>query len=312
MKRFLKYLVPLAVVAWLATALYAVDVSEFAYVTRFGEPVVVHDGRTAAGLHLKWPWPIDAVMRIDGRVQSFDLPAVESLTRDAANRTVDKTIAADAFVAWSIPDADAADRFVRTLGTPERARLVLSPQVAGRVATVIGTMPLDDLVGATDDAGRAARSARLNSALRADGFAEKWRTEYGIELIDLRLRRLSYPEAVRQSIFERIRSERGKKVAEYEAEGRKLAAEILANADKQARTIEAEARATKVRTEGEADAKADAIRNEAHAKDPEFYAFLQKLKSYQQLLGDTRDILLLSSKHPLFDALLAPPKGPAK
>ena len=63
-----------------------------------------------------------------------------------------------------------------------------------------------------------------------------------------------------------------------------------------------------MKIEGEADAMADRIRNEAHAQDREFYAFLQKLKSYQQMLGDTRDVLLLSGKHPLFDLLLSPPK----
>ena len=186
--------------------------------------------------------------------------------------------------------------------------------MSARLATAIGTLPLDDLVSVADDAGRDQRSERLRAKLIEGGFAEQLRTEYGIELVDLRLRRLSYPEAVRQSIYERIRSERSRKVAEFESEGRKRASDILSTADKESRTIEAEARGKKVRIEGEADATADRIRNEAHSQDREFYAFLQKLKSYQQMLGDTRDVLLLSGKHPLFDLLLSPPKpvGPAK
>lgn len=309
MKRFLfTRILPLLVLTWLTTCLYTVDFSEFAYVTRFGDPVTILDGATEAGLHFKAPWPVDSIVRIDRRLQSFDLPTVESLTRDAANRTVDKTIAADAFVAWRIPDSTAADQFLKSLGTVEQARRVIAPQITSRLAAAIGNLPLEDLVSVADQGVRDARSERLRDKLAENGFSEHLRKEYGIELVDLRLRRLSYPEAVRQSIAERIRSERGRKVVEYESEGRKRAADILSTADKEARTIEAEARAKRIRIEGETDAAADRIRNEAHSQDREFYTFLQKLKSYQFMLGDTKDVLLLSGKHPLFDLLLAPPK----
>ncbi|MFO0937195.1 MAG: protease modulator HflC [Gemmataceae bacterium] len=309
MKRFLLFrLLPVAVLAWLSTGLYTVDVSEFAHVTRFGDPVAIHDGSLDAGLHVKAPWPIDSVYRIDLRLQSFDLPTVESLTRDPTSRTVDKTISADAFVAWRIPDAPSADRFLRTLGTPDQARRILVPQISARLASAIGTLPLDDLVSVADDNVRTERTRRLNQKLSENGFHTQLLNEYGIELVELRLRRLSFPEAVRQSIYERIRSERSRKVAEYESEGRKKAAEILSTAERDARLIETEAKSRKIKMEGEADAAADRIRNDAHALDPEFYAFLQKLKSYQQMLGDTRDVLLLSGKHPLFDLLFSPPK----
>lgn len=316
MTRFLIALAAVALLLWARTAFYAVDYAEFAYVTRFGEPVATHDGATAAGLHVKAPWPVDAVLRIDRRLQSFDLPAVEALTRDAANQTVDKTLAVDAFVTWRVPDAAAADRFVRTVGTPDQARKVLAPQVSGRLAAAISTLPLEDLIAVADEKGIDARSDRLRRHLLGDGtadpLADKVRAEYGVELVDVRVRRFGYPEAVRASIADRIRSERARKVADYESDGRKRAADILSAAEKQARTTEAEARAKKVTLEGQADAEADRIRNDAHAQDREFYAFLQKLKAYQLLLSDTRDVLLLSTRHPLFDLLLTPPKEPGK
>jgi len=313
MKRFLLLIVlPIAFLLWGRTGFYAVDHGEYAYVTRFGEPVVTHNGSTDAGLHVKAPWPIDSVTRIDRRVQSFDLPAVESLTRDAANKTVDKTLAVDAFVTWRIPDAQAADQFVRTVGTPEQAKRVLAPQVSGRLAAIISTRPLEDLIAIADENAIDARTERLRAQLLSDGtpdgLREKVRAEYGIEILDLRLRRFSYPEAVRASIAERIRSERARKVADYESDGRKKASDILSLADKEARTIEAEARAKRQIVEGQADVDADRIRNEAHAQDREFYTFLQRLKAYQALLSETRDVLLLSTKHPLFDLLLNPPK----
>lgn len=316
MKRFLLLLFLLLALVWARTAFYAVDFAEFAYVTRFGDPVATLDGETEAGLHVKLPWPIDAVQRIDRRLQAFDLPAVESLTRDPTAKTVDKTLAVDAFVTWRIPDAAAADKFLRTVGTPEQARRILAPRVNGRLAAVISTMPLDDLIAVADERAVEARGDRLRKQLLGDGdpaaedLKAKVRTEYGIEIIDLRLRRFSYPEAVRGSIADRIRSERARKVADYESDGRKKAADITSAAEKEARTIEAEARAKKQLVEGQADVDADRIRNEAHAKDPAFYAFLQKLKAYQMLLSETRDVLLLSSRHPLFDMLLEPPKNP--
>jgi membrane protease subunit HflC len=67
----------LLLILWGRSAFYAVDQAEYVYVTRFGEPVVIHDGTTTAGLHIKAPWPVDSTQRIDQRVQSFDLPAVE-------------------------------------------------------------------------------------------------------------------------------------------------------------------------------------------------------------------------------------------
>ncbi len=311
MRRFaLRVLLPIAIVLWLRSALYSVDYSEFAYVTRFGEPVLTQDGRTDAGLHRKWPWPVDAVLRIDGRMQAFDLPAVESLTRDATTKTVDKTLAVDAFMTWRIPDAAAADRFIRTVGTAEQAKRILGPRINGRLAAIISTMPLDDLIAVADEAKIDERTERLRVQLLSD--RDRVRTDYGIEIVDLRVRRFSYPEAVRASIAERIRSERARKVADYESEGRKMAADIASAAEKDARNIEAQARAKKQVIEGQADVDADRIRNEAHAKDPEFYTFLQKLKAYQTMLSETRDVLLLSSQHPLFDLLLSPPKGKEK
>lgn len=317
MKRLLLLVaLPLALLLWARTMFYAVDYAEFAYVTRFGEPVATRDGATDAGPHLKAPWPVDSVLRIDRRLQAFDLPAVESLTRDPTNKTVDKTLAVDAFVTWRIPDAAAADRFVRTVGTPDQARRVLAPRISGRLASVISNMPLDDLIAVADEKAIDARSEKLRAQLLGAGdpetVRERVRAEYGIEIVDLRLRRFSYPEAVRASIAERIRSERARKVADYESEGRKRAADILSAAEKEARNTESDARARKQLAEGQADVAADRIRNEAHARDREFYAFLQKLKAYQLLLSDTRDVLLLSTKHPLFDLLLNPPTMPTK
>ena len=148
------------------SALAQVETGEVGVVRRFGAPVAIHDGGEHAGLHVKAPWPIDSVLRIARRVQSFDLPAVEALTRDPVTKTVDKTLAVDAFVTWRLPDAEAADRFVKTVRTPEQARKLLGPLINGRLAAVISTMPIEDLIGVADD----PRAGDLALALaRAEG-----------------------------------------------------------------------------------------------------------------------------------------------
>lgn len=301
----------------LRSAAVAVDYSEFAIVTRFGAPVETIDGGTGAGLAWKWPWPVDAVTRVDRRVQSLDLPAVESLTRDAAGGAVDKTLAVDAYLAWRVPDGDAAGRFARTLGDAEGVRRVLAPRAAARVADAVSASPADALLGVADDKTLEARAAAFRARVLGDpadpqSLPAQALGDYGVEILDLRVRRVRYPDAVRASIAERIRSERARKVAEYESEGRRRAADIASQAEADARLTEAQARADKARSDGKADAAADTVRADAAARDPEFYRFLQKLKAYRLMLADSRDTLLLSTRHPLFELLLGPPKGAAK
>lgn len=312
-----------ALLVWATSAFYTVDQTEFGYVTRFGEPTVTHDGKDDAGLHVKAPWPIDSVQRVDRRLQVFDLPPTEALTRDRQGRTVDKTIAVDAFVCWRVPDAVAADRFIRAVGTAEQARRLLTPRLTGRLAAVISNLPLDDVIQVADARTVEARSERLRRQIlglekvgdddpNAEPLPDAIRRDYGIELVEVRLRRFTFPEAVRAGIAERIRSERQRKVADYQSEGNREYTRIVSEARRDAAKTVAEAKAKRQRIEGEADAEADAIRNEAHSKDREFYAFLQKLAAYRAMLAETRDVLLLSAKNELFDLLLKPPTAVPK
>jgi membrane protease subunit HflC len=349
MNRSLPILVLVLVLLWARSAFYTVDAAEFVYVTRFGDPVTIEDGGTAAGLHLKAPWPIDSVLRIDRRVQSFDLPAVESLTRDPVARTVDKTLAVDAFATWKIPDAAAADRFVKAVRTPEQAKKILTPLINGRLAAVISTMPIDDLIGVADaqtaltalgggmvaaadespfrvednrfieDRNERVRRRLLGteglvggSGSAGDDLRTKALAEYGIQIIDIRVRRFSYPAEVRSSIAERIRSERAKKVADYESDGRKRASDIISDADRAALTIQATARAEKTTIESRANAEAAVTRSAAYEQDREFYLFQESLRSFRKILSNSRDLLLLSTKHPLLKMALDGPAGMKK
>jgi membrane protease subunit HflC len=347
MTRYVLIPLGLLLLLWGRTAFYSVDQAEYVYVTRFGEPIVIHDGASDAGLHVKAPWPIDSVQRLDRRVQSFDLPAVEVLTPDPVRRTVDTTLAVDATITWKIPNSEAADRFFRAVRTPEQARKFLQPLVNGSLQAVISTVPIDDLIGVVDVqtalggvTGLAAvlpleATFRLADAKVIDNRTERVRRrilgeealtggqaspdknlrvraldEYGIEIVDIRIRRFSYPDAVRAKIAERIRSERDKKASDYESEGRRRAADITTDAERDARTTEADTRAKKTVIEGLANATAASIRAAAYAQDRDFYLFLESLRSFQKMLANTRDVLLLSTKHPLLRPLAGPPVPP--
>jgi membrane protease subunit HflC len=299
---------------------FTLDRTEYVYVTEFGNLVAIHDGKEDAGLHFRWPWPIQAVQRLDRRLQIFDLPETEFLTRDDKGETIDKTLTIDAYVCWRIADTDGVRQFIRTVGTPDRAKEILRSRIISRIGAVVSQKKMDDLISVPAHPEEAhermdrVRGQLLDkpdsggSLVDAASLREQARKDYGIDIVDVRIRRTNHPPQVRDAIFARIRSERSKKVADYQGEGALLAAKIKSEAERDARNIVTEARARDQELRGQADAQADRLRNMAHSKDVEFYAFLKKLEEYQRILGDNKTVLLLSSHRELFDLLFKPPR----
>jgi len=336
MKRVLLIIFVVVAVLYAAwSSLYAVDRAEFAYVTQFGKPVATLDGATDAGLHVKWPWPVQSVQRIDRRLQMFDLPTAELPTYDPQGQTIDKMLTVDGFACWRIENAEGADQFIRTVGTSERAKAILGPRIGARLGAIISRMALDELIhvpgpqafGITGGGSAVIAPSSMWAAAAVDGrmdrlqerifgagpdsLRQQMRSEYGIHLVDVRVRRFNYPESVKPAIFERIRSERKRKAADYESDGDRKAREIRSAADRDAEIMRSTAKAKAELLQKQSDAEADRIRSEAFAQDREFYAFLQKLEAYRQMLSKSNDTLLLSSKHPLFDLMLNPPQDPS-
>ncbi len=177
---------------------------------------------------------------------------------------------------------------------------------------------LDDLIS-TDpgrvDSERERLRKRLVEGAGQGGLKEVADKQYGIEVIDVRLRRINHPPAAREAIFERIRSERARRAAEYESEGERRSLDIASESKRKVTQLEAEGRAEAIRITGAASARADRIRNEASRLDPQFYTFLKQLEDYQRILGDNKTLLLLSTHRALFDTLFNPPtpgKKPAE
>lgn len=292
---------------------FTVDRTEYVYLTQFGAPLATFDGGDdeQAGLHFKWPWPIQSVQRLDRRLQYFDLPGAELLTRDPKRNTIDRTLTLDAYVCWRIADAKGVDQFIRSVGTPAGAQAILGQRIGSELGAAIGRMELDDLINTDAHKVDAAREQLRKRLLRGDAgtlsLEQAAEAEYGIEVVDIRLRRSNHPAAVREAIFERIRSERSKKKAEYESEGEQAKQNIESEGKLRVEILKTEAEAKSRTLKSAADVEAERILNEAHKKDPQFFTFLNKLEQYQRILGDNKSTLLLSTHRELFDTLFNPP-----
>ena len=316
MKKY--FLFPLAVVAVVVAvrlSLYTVDAAEYVYVTVLGQPVATFDGGAAengAGLKVGWPWPIQQAQRLDRRLQIFDLPEVELLTNDPTTKTIDKMLLLKAYVCWRISDAAAVDLFVKRIGSADAARAILEKRVNSELGAAIGQMRMDDLVNSADDPKTSKKlvdgtAEQLRQQL-VENLREKMRAEYGIDLVDVRLSRFNHPVNVRASIFERIKSERSKKVAEYQSDGETQSKNILSKADQEVREKLAQARSEEESIKANADTEANRVRNLAYSQDKEFYQFLKTMEKLQNILGGENTRLLLSTDRPAFKLLNNPPR----
>jgi membrane protease subunit HflC len=302
-------LVLLAVLARMS--FFTVDATEFVYVTQLGQHVATYDGadnENGAGLHWRWPWPIQSLQRLDRRLQSFDIQNVELMTRDLDPKRIGKTLVADVFASWRIASAEEVDHFVRRIGTETQAQHILDNRIKSQVRSATAQRRLEDLIsiepGHAEAKMRDLRQALLNE------LRPKVRTEYGIELVELRLRRFNHPDQVRGDIFVRIRSEREEMMEKIKSKGAARARNIQSEAEEKKRGILAQAQFEKVTLEGQADAEAAKVRNEAHSQDPDFYVFLKKMDKLHSILADNKNkaVLLLSTHRSIFDLLFQPPQ----
>ncbi len=330
MRRFIlisAILILLIVIARLSV--FTVGPKEYVYLTDIFGNYQTFDGskiETDAGLHFCYPWPIQTVRRLDRRLQYFDLPKTEVPTRDVGRLVVpgqeqesglDKMLIVEAFACWRIADQetvdsksvssfDPVDRFIRRVGTLQRAEDILGQRINSQVGAFIGQISVDDLVNTQGD--RVERKMKELREQIKTRLEPELLEEYGVVLVDVQLRRFNHSPQVQQSIFSRIQSERNRKAEEDRSEGLLRAKEIESKAEEEARNLLAEARKQAEILKGEADTKAALIRNQAHSQDPGFYVFLKKLENMQSILGDNKTVLLLSSHRAIFDMLFQPPQ----
>ncbi len=281
----------LVVVTAAARSVVFVDEAEFVIVTQFERPV-----RTLreAGLHLKLPY--QSAIRIDRRVQIFDPRPSEFLGSKKKN------VDLDVFVCWRVDDPMKFHRSV--VGGFFGAEGLLEDRVLSVLADEVGLRPREALV--TTDRSAHELDAMMTKVTERCGQLAA--AEYGIEILDVKLKRITLPRQARESVFKRMRDERSRIASQYRAEGREEAMKIQAEADrKRTATLAAAYRAAEV-TRGKAEAQATRIYADAHGKDPEFYELRRTLDAYKKLL-DGKTTILLSADSDLFKYLTAGAKA---
>jgi membrane protease subunit HflC len=252
------------------SSVFTVQQTEQALVVRLGKPV---DVVTAPGLHLKAPF-IDTVIDIDKRILDLENPAQQVIVSDQERLVV------DAFARYRIKDAL---QFYQSIGTIQAANIQLATLLNASLRRVLGEVTFIQVV--RDE--REALMARIRDQLDHESGA------YGIQVVDVRIRRADLPEKNSQAVYQRMQTERQREAAEFRAQGGQKAQEIRSNADRQATIIVAEANSTGEQTRGAGDAERNRLFAEAYGKDPDFFAFYRSMAAYENGLksGDTRFLL---------------------
>ena len=262
----------------LTLVIYQVDSTEYAVVTQFGQPVrVVED----AGLKIKLPDPIQSVQRLDKRVQVYQTSSIELLTLDRLN------VSLDYYGTWKIVDPIL---FLQTVRDNIGAEARLLDVFSSSLSVQLGQYKLEQLVN-TD-----AEKLELDTMIADTVASAKERAaEYGIEVVDAQIRVLNFPEANKQSVYDRMSAEREQMAQRYRSEGSEEASNIRANAEKEQQLILAEAYQKVQEIMGEGDAEAIRIYGEAFQKDPEFYEFIRTLETYEKTIDGNTTLILPST-----------------
>ena len=282
-----------------ARTIFFVDESEYVYVTQFGQPVrFCRD----PGLEIKWPY--QSLRRFDRRLQVFEPPAREMLTEDKENLNFAW------YVCWRLPGTEDVSRanattieqrvrqFLEAVGSNEVAENRLEERVQAALAAEIGRTRLTQLISLQEGGVQLPKIAeRVTQSLRPTVVEQ-----FGIEIVDIRLKRFTYPEAVKAAVFAEIRSERERVAVQYRAQGASEKAKIQSLADLQRDLLLAQAKREALTIRGTGEAKAIEIFNQAHSQDPKFYELLKTLETYRSMLDDQTTVVL-SADSPLLKLL---------
>ena len=261
-----------------ALVVYKVDVTQYAVVTQFGNPVRVDEN---PGLKVKLPDPIQSVQYLDKRVQVYQTSSIELLTLDK------KSVALDYYGTWKIVDPIA---FLKTVKNQMGAESRLMDVFSSSLGVQMGKYNLEQLVN-TDE--QKLELDKMTEEVVV--YAKDQAADYGIEVVDAQIRVLNFPEANKQSVYDRMSAEREQMAQKYRAEGSEQASNIRSDAEKEQQLILAEAYKKEQQIKGEGDAEAIRIYGEAFQKDPDFYEFIRTLETYEKTIDGNTTLILPST-----------------
>ena len=273
----------LALIILLANSLYIVTDKQTAILLRFGEII---DPKIESGLHFKVPI-LNTVRKFDSRVLTLDAIPQPYFTEEK------KRLIVDAFVKWRISDNEQF--YITSSGGQLSAlRTLLTQRVDEGLRNQFGKRTVQDVISGERDELMKVLTADLNKVANS---------ELGVEVIDVRVKKIELPSEVNDSVYNRMRTERERLAQELRAEGNEIAEEIRANADKERTVILADAYKTAEIIKGEGDAEATSTYAKAFNKNPEFYEFTRSLSAYQSTFENKSDVLLIDPESDFFKYL---------
>ena len=269
-------------VIFISQTLYVVTEIERAVKLRFGE-IVQFD--VEPGLHFKWPI-VNSVRYFDSRILTLDAQPQRYLTSEK------KALMVDSFIKWRVKDV--ARYFTTTGGDEERAKRLLSQRVDTGLRNEFGVRTVKEVVSGERD------ELMTSLTIMLDTIAQR---ELGVEVVDLRVKKIDLPTEVSDSVYDRMRTERERLARELRAQGNEVAEKIRATADKDKTVILADAYREAEVLKGTGDAEATATYAAAYTKDPEFYDFTRSLQAYQATFESKGDILIIDPDSDFFKYL---------
>ena len=280
-------------------AFYTVREWEQVVITQFGR--IVGEPKNEAGLYFKIPF-IQEINRYEKRIMRWDGDSKEIPTRDKRFIYVDTT------ARWRIVDAK---KFRRVIVNYDQAYTKLNDTIDAVVRDFVSANPLVELVRSNNwmpepqegeekvDSPFPEMTARATVTLGRENItrailaeASKAMPDFGMALVDVRIKRINYVERVRQKVYERMISERKRKAAQFRSEGEGRKAEILGQMEKELKSIVSGAYRTAEEIRGKADAEATRIYGESYGEDPEFYAFFKTLETYKESAYKNASVIL--------------------
>ena len=280
MKKILLGLVGIIVLLGLTTV-FIVDETEQIVILAFGKPVRTI---TEPGINMKVPFPLQEKIRFDDRLLEYDSPPEEILSKDK------KTLIVDNYVRWRIVDAL---QFLKTVQAIPTALSRMDDIVYSELRRELGTHDMVEII--TENREKLMEIVTFNS--------NKATLDYGIEVLDVRIRRVDLPAENEESIYARMEAERNRQANKFRSEGEEEAQKIRASTDRDKTIILADAYKEAERIRGEGDAKEVEIYANAYSADPKFYEFVRTLDTYKKIVDD-KTTLVLPADSRLFKLLL--------
>jgi len=262
-----------------ANSVFVVTELERAVMLEFGK-VVRAD--IEPGLHFKKPF-INVIRKFDGRVLTLDAPAERFFTLEK------KAVIVDSFAKFKVIDAQSF--YTATSGDVRRAEDLLRQRINNGLRDEIAIRSLHEVVSGERDELMSVLTKRIDLVARA---------EFGVGVVDVRVKKIDLPPEVSQSVYARMNTERDIEAREHRAQGQELAAGVRADAAKQREIILAEAYATAEAIRGEGDAESTQIYADAFNKDKEFYSFYRSMTAYRNTFSNKGDILLIQPDSDFF------------